>query len=106
MGILTIILFIIIALTVVRVLKGKTKADGTPFQFGIIKSLGLLALVVGMLGQFIGLFSAFELIGEGMQVSPEIMASGVKVSMIASIYGMIIFVVSYILWFLVKLLKK
>ncbi len=69
-------------------------------QLGLIKSIGLFALVLGLLGQFIGLYSAMEMISSMKGgVSPALLAQGLKVSSITSIYGMIIFAVSYLMWF-------
>jgi biopolymer transport protein ExbB/TolQ len=69
-----------------------------------MKSLGMLALVVGILGQLIGLFSGFatmEALDGGM--SPSILAGGLKVSMITTIYGLIIFLSSLILTFILNI---
>lgn len=106
MGMLSIVLLIILALTIVSIVQEKQSGQSPVKNFNNIKSLGLFALVLGMLGQFIGLFSAFEIIGGGMEISPQMMAQGVKVSMITTIYGMIIFLVSYLLWFLLKFISK
>lgn len=109
MSLLTIVFAIAIAVFVVTFLQSRAnKLDDSQFekQAGFIKSLGLLGLVLGMLGQFIGLFMAFEVVSVSPDISPAIMAGGVKVSMITSIYGMIIFVISYMLWFLINFLKK
>ena len=71
----------------------------TRHKLGNVKSLGLLALVIGCLGQLIGLYSAFEYIATNGNVSPELLAGGIRVSSITSIYGMLIFVISYLVWF-------
>ena len=106
MGMLTLVFLVILVIAVVKgvpLLANKsTLNDHVNKQFGIIKSLGLFAFVLGMLGQFLGLFQAFDIISSGMEISPAIMAQGVKVSMVTSIYGMIIFLVAYLLWFLLK----
>jgi len=106
MGMLTIVLLVILVITVVNgipLITGKTTSSERHLKrMGFIKSLGLFALVLGMLGQFLGLFQSFEVIGSGMNISPEIMARGVKVSMLSSIYGMIIFLIAYLLWFVMK----
>lgn len=64
-----------------------------------VKFFGLLALVTGVLGQMIGLYSAFTAIAEAGQVSQAVLAEGVKASSITTIYGLIIFVITRLLWF-------
>ena len=64
-----------------------------------IKSLSLFALIFGILGQLIGLFSAFSAVQIGsVYVSPTKMMQGFEVSVITSIYGALIFCVGYILY--------
>jgi len=105
MGMLSIVLLIVLVLTVVNgraIITGKNYKGVSSITY--IKSLGLFGLVLGMLGQFIGMFQAFKIIGSGMEISPSILASGLKVSSITNIYGMIIFLISYILWFMLSTL--
>lgn len=62
-------------------------------QVSVIRSLGLLALILGILGQAIGLFSAFEAIeGFDSAISPQFLAGGLKVSSITTIWGLICYV--------------
>lgn len=68
-----------------------------------IKALGLLALVVGVFGQVIGLFEAFKAIEEMREVPPSLLAGGLKVSSITTIYGFIIYIFSYLCWFILNL---
>ena len=60
-----------------------------------VKEVGLLALVVGILGQLIGLFEAFQAL-ESMEVqaSTAMIMGGLKVSMITTLYGLLIFIVA------------
>ena len=60
-----------------------------------VKEVGLLALVVGILGQLIGLFQAFQAL-ESMEVqaSTAMIMGGLKVSMITTLYGLLIFIVA------------
>ena len=62
-----------------------------------------MALVVGILGQVIGLFEAFQAIEEMKEVSPSLLAGGLKVSSITTIYGFIIYIFSYLCWFVLNL---
>ena len=109
MSLLSIVLLAILVLAVKNiVLVAKNEKEELVFssQIGYIKSLGLFALVLGFLGQFLGLFQAFEYIASKGTVSPSILAAGFRVSSIASIYGMIIFLVAYLLWFGLDSLSK
>lgn len=72
-------------------------------QLSMIKSVGLFALVFGLLGQFIGLYSALQHISQVESISSQMLAAGIRVSSITTIYGMIIFVVSYLFWFGLKM---
>ena len=78
------------------------KKDYDEDQMAIIKSVGLFAFVFGILGQFIGLYSALQHISQVETVSSAILAAGIRVSSITSIYGMIIFILSYLMWFILK----
>lgn len=110
MGMLSIVLLLVLVLAVkniVLVAKNEKEESAFSAQIGYLKSLGLFALVLGFLGQFLGLFQAFGFIAQQGTVSPSILAAGFKVSSISSIYGMVIFLISYLLWFaLDTFLKK
>jgi len=56
-----------------------------------------------VLGQLIGLFSAFSAIESAQDVSPAIIAGGLKISMITSLTGIFIYLLSIVLWFFLDL---
>lgn len=103
MGILTIILVAILTLVVisaVRISTGSVKnLDQERHRLGYIKSVGLFGLIFGILGQLIGLYQAFGAIQQMGEVSPAILAGGLKVSMISALYGFVIFIIAYLMWF-------
>lgn len=104
MGMLTIILIVMIVASImnaVQIFSGKvTEAEAKARKIGYTRSIGLFALVIGLLGQLIGLFSAFQAIEIGaIHVSPAILAAGFKVSMITTVYGVIIYALSFVIWF-------
>jgi hypothetical protein len=107
MSILTILLVIVIAVSVyyaIVIASGKAK-DKSNFshQLKYVKSIGLFTMIVGILGQMIGLFMAFTAIEAAEDISPAIMAGGLKVSMITTLTGIFIYLISIILWFLLDL---
>lgn len=63
------------------------------------KSIGLFALIIGILGQLIGLYDAFSTIEQIGEVSPSMLYGGFKVSMITTLFGILIYLVSLALWF-------
>jgi len=104
MGILTLIFFVILAIAVfnfVLILKKDFKdIEETRKKLSYLKSLGLFALIAGILGQMIGLYEAFSVIEKVSDISPSLLAGGLKVSMITPIWGALIFLFSYIFWFI------
>ncbi len=110
MGMLSLVVLVIFIFAIkngLSVFSKDVDKESLNSQIAVIKSLGLFALVLGFLGQFLGLFQAFSIIAEVGTISPAILANGLKVSSITSIYGMIIFLVAYLLWFgLNAMLKK
>ncbi len=101
MSILTIEL-LAVGFFVMRCLK---KSDSFEGDLKLVKSTGLLAAITGILGQLIGLFSAFEAIQQMGSVSPAMLAGGIKVSMITTIYGVIIYLLSIVLYLILKMKK-
>jgi len=103
MGILTFILISMVAWAIYHflpVLTGKKiNLSGTKSKLKHIKTIGTFALIFGILGQLIGLYQAFAILEEMGNVSQSLLAGGLKVSMISTIYGVIIFILSLLLWF-------
>ena len=100
MGILTLIFIsmLIIALTNgLPVLRGASD-DHTYRKIGYIKEVGLFGLIVGLLGTLIGLYSAFVAIEQMESISAAMLAGGLKVAMITTLYGFLIFILSYLIW--------
>jgi len=64
------------------------------------KSIGLFALITGILGQLIGLYSAFSAIENAGNITPIMVYGGIKVSMVTTLYGIFIYLISIILWFI------
>ena len=63
----------------------------------LVRSLGLLAFIVGLLSSFLGIYSAIAVIEQVGNASPTIVAGGVKIALTTFIYGIFIFVVSIVL---------
>lgn len=102
MGILTIIFILAIVMAVYfagRIIKGQSNDRHFRSRLSNLKSVGLFGLVVGVFGQLIGLYEAFNAIQEMGDISPGMIAGGLKVSMITTLYGIVIFLLAYLMWF-------
>ncbi|MCC5915185.1 MAG: MotA/TolQ/ExbB proton channel family protein [Balneolaceae bacterium] len=96
MGILTIVLIAVIATAAIYIYRIKSSQN---VNIALVKEIGLFGLIVGILGQFLGLYQAFTVIEVSGTVSPEILMSGLKISSITTIYGLIICLIGYLLYF-------
>lgn len=103
---MSVLTLIFIAVMVVSIFNGiplfrdeiKSKDDAAR-KIGYIKQVGLFAFIVGILGQMIGLMGAFEAIQEAGDINPGLVAGGLKVSSITTLYGLFIYVISFLIWF-------
>jgi biopolymer transport protein ExbB/TolQ len=68
------------------------------------RSIGLFAMITGILGQLIGIYAAFAEIEKAADISPAIVFGGIKVSMITTLYGIMIYLFSILLWFVASLI--
>jgi hypothetical protein len=108
MGVLTAVLIIMVAWAVYHflpVLNGKEIIlSATKSKLKHIKTIGTFALIFGILGQLIGLYQAFSVLEEAGDISQSLLAGGLKVSMIPTLYGIVIFILSLLLWFISDLI--
>jgi len=102
MGLLSLLLLCILILSVRTFMSIDNDKGSTSSYFYWIKELGTLALVLGIFGQLIGFFSAFSVIEQSDGMSPQVLAGGLKVSLITTLYGLLIFIVRSIILMVFK----
>ena len=68
------------------------------------RSIGLFAMITGILGQLIGMYEAFSVIEAKGSIAPALVYAGLKVSMIPTLYGILIYLLSIMLWFIASIL--
>ena len=72
-----------------------------------VRFFGLLALIIGAFGQILGLYEAMDQISQMTgEVSQAVLAGGIRVSSITTIYGFIIFLIAHVLWLVLDLKRK
>ena len=64
--------------------------------------LGSLSLVMGILSQVLGIYEVLGAIAEAGDISPSMVMEGLRVSFITPICGMIVMVISYLSWLILR----
>lgn len=85
-----------------KIFRMVVKKEFDLLQLNFILLFGSLSLIIGILGQGVGLFYAMNAIQEAGDISPSLVAGGFKVSMITPIYGILIFILTLIFWGVLK----
>jgi len=96
------ILIVIIALLI----RGFLKPEARQKTITLVSSISLFVLVWGFLGQMLGLISAFDAIEAAGDISPSILAGGLKVAILSPLFGMIVFLIARIGIIILNILKK
>jgi hypothetical protein len=99
-------LFFIIILLLILVVKGFLQKGSVDKTISLISSIALFAIVWGFLGQIIGLIGAFDAIESVGDVSPAVLAGGLKVAFLAPVFGMFAFLVGRLGIIILTWMKK
>ena len=86
-------LLLILILIIILIVKGFLQKRSVDKTISLVSSIALFAIVWGFLGQIIGLIGAFDAIESYGEVSPEMLAGGLKVAFLAPVFGMFDFLV-------------
>lgn len=101
MGIQTIAAVIMIVLSVISaktVLANQIK-ERVYRKIRLVKEVGLFALIIGLLASAVDLMGAFQAIEMAGDVSPSVLAEGLQITFISSVYGLIIYALSLLIYF-------
>jgi len=87
-------------------LKGSSTAVKLKNQNNSILFVGSFAFLLGIFGQAIGLYQAFQAIYTAGDISPALIAGGLRVSMLTTLYGFALLLVSSLIWATFRHLNK
>ena len=86
-------LLLILILVIILIVKGFLNREASKKTISLISSITLFALVWGFLGHIVGMIGAFDAIQSMGSVSQEVLAAGIKVSLLVPLFGSLIFLI-------------
>jgi len=102
MSIVTILGIAMVFYAVKTTIKVMVKKEYNLNGVNFILMFGSLAFIFGILAQAIGMFEAFAAVQEAGDISPGLVAAGLRVSMIAPLYGLFYFILSIPIWVVLR----
>lgn len=106
MWLLLILAITVVGLSIKKIVDLFIKNDLTKVQLerglNAILFWGAISAVTGFLGSFSGIFIAAGYIIKAEDIHPAIVWAGIQVALIAIIFGLIIFIIAGILWFILR----
>ena len=106
MSLILICLLLSIFFTVKSVFNIKTNIETSKKMLKLISVSGSLGLAIGVMGAFIGLITAFDVIEASGGAEPAIIAGGLKVALLSPLFGLFTFSVSRISILILRIILK
>ena len=98
---------LVLLLIVILILFAKGFKDNLEKTHKLINALSLFAFVFGVLGFVIGLLGALEIISaDSGKISSEMLAGGLKVSLLSPAFGIVIFLLGKLFSIILISIKK
>ena len=106
MSLILICLLISIFFTVKSILKIKTDKEASKKILKQISDSCTLGLALGVMGAFLGLVSAFDVLEASGAAEPSIIAGGLKVALLSPLFGLFTFSVSKLAILILRIIQK
>ncbi len=106
MSLVLICLLISIYFTVKSLLNIKTNVEISKKMLKHISDSGTLGLALGVMGAFIGLITAFDVLEATGEAAPSIIAGGLKVALLSPLFGLFTFSVSKLAILILRIIQK
>ena len=106
MSLILICLLILIYFTIKSILTLKTNKEISKKMLKHISDSGSLGLALGVMGSFIGLITAFDVLEATGAAEPSILAGGLKVALLSTLFGLFTFSVSKLAILILRIVQK
>jgi len=84
-------------------LKEELNVEKAKEYLNMVVRAGILAAAIGFVGTISGWYSAIEIIAAATEISPTVIMEGFNISLSSTILGFEIFIISGIVWFVLRL---
>lgn len=106
MSLILICLLISIFFSIKSIIKIKTDKEASKKILKHISDSGTLGLALGVMGAFLGLVSAFDVLEATGAAEPSIIAGGLKVALLSPLFGLFTFSVSKLAILILRVIQK
>ena len=106
MSLILICLLLSIYFTVKSLLNIKTNIEISKKMLKHISDSGTLGLALGVMGAFIGLITAFDVLEATGEANPSIIAGGLKIALLSPLFGLFTFSVSKLAILILRIIQK
>ena len=106
MSLVLICLLISIYFLVKSLLNIKTNIEISKKMLKHISDSGTLGLALGVMGAFLGLITAFDVLEATGEAEPSIVAGGLKVALLSPLFGLFTFSVSKLAILILRIIQK
>lgn len=106
MNFISLMALIAVGVTVWKIVQMATKKEYSSKLLNLVLMAGAIAAASGILSQIVGIVQALEAIRAAADISPEIVMGGAIVSFYAPIWGFTVFIVSMILYSILREIIK
>jgi hypothetical protein len=106
MSLILICLLISIYFIVKSILNIKTNIEISKKMLKHISDSGTLGLALGVMGAFLGLITAFDVLEATGEAEPSIVAGGLKVALLSPLFGLFTFSVSKLAILILRIIQK
>ena len=106
MSLILICLLMSIFFTIKSILKINSDKETSKKTLKHISDSGTLGLALGVMGAFLGLVSAFDVLEASVAAEPSIIAGGLKVALLSPLFGLFTFSVSKLAILILRIIQK
>lgn len=93
--IFTYTIFIVLIVILALFIKGLTDKGDNKKTIDLLKSFAWFAVAWGFMGRTFGLIKAFDMVGAAGELTPGLLAGGLKMALIDPLFGIFVFIIAH-----------